>query len=144
MIENDTIRLLRECDAGIKMGISSLRCTMKYAHNQKLKKCLKKGMDSNNELKADILTMLKEYHDDGKRPERIAEGMTVLKTNTRLFLDNSSQSIASLITDGCNMGIKSVTKYMNKYANANEKSKKIAKKLIAAEEDLALDMREFL
>ncbi len=37
MIENDTIRLLRECDAGIKMGISSIDDSLKYVQNSELR-----------------------------------------------------------------------------------------------------------
>ena len=144
MIENDTIRLLRECDAGIKMGITSLKGTMKYVNNKDLKSKLRSSMDTNNRIKSDILSMLKDYHDDGKEPPLIAKGMTWLKTNTHLMANNSSSSIASLITDGCNMGVKSITKYMNKYSDANEKTKHIAKRLISAEEHLAADMRQYL
>ena len=42
MIEQDTIRLLRECDAGIKMGVSSLEQVMDYASSERLKHILKK------------------------------------------------------------------------------------------------------
>lgn len=33
MIEQDTIRLLRECDAGIKMGVSSIDEVLEYVSN---------------------------------------------------------------------------------------------------------------
>ena len=144
MIENDTIRLLRECDAGIKMGITSLKGTMKYVNNKELKSKLRSSMDTNNRIKSDILSMLKDYHDDGKEPQLIAKGMTWLKTNTHLMANNSSSSIASLITDGCNMGVKSLNKYVNQYKAADEKSKDIAKRLIGTEERLAFEIREFL
>ena len=48
------------------------------------------------------------------------------------------------MTDGCNMGVKSLSKYLNKYAAADEKSKDITKKLIALEETLAKDIRGYL
>ena len=34
MIEPDTIKLLRECDAGIKMGISSIEEVLEYVHEK--------------------------------------------------------------------------------------------------------------
>ena len=40
MIEKDTIRLLRECDAGIKMGVSAIDEVMDYASSEDLKKRL--------------------------------------------------------------------------------------------------------
>ena len=68
MIEQDTIRLLRECDAGIKMGISAIDEVMKYVKNEELKKVLQNGMKDNEELKNELLELLNDYHDDGKDP----------------------------------------------------------------------------
>ena len=33
MIEEDTIRLLRECDAGIQMGVSSIDDVVDHVHS---------------------------------------------------------------------------------------------------------------
>ena len=41
MIEQDTIKLLRECDAGVKMGVSSIDDVMEYVHGDVLKRLLK-------------------------------------------------------------------------------------------------------
>ena len=35
MIEQDTIKLLRECDAGVKMGVSSIDDVLKYVKSEK-------------------------------------------------------------------------------------------------------------
>ena len=40
MIEPDTIKLLRECDAGVKMGVSSIDDVLKYTKGDKLKSYL--------------------------------------------------------------------------------------------------------
>ena len=40
MIEQDTIKLLRECDAGIQMGVSAIDEVMDYVTNDSLKKQL--------------------------------------------------------------------------------------------------------
>ena len=45
MIEQDTIRLLRECDAGIKMGISSIDDVLGYVKSERLKKDLEDNKD---------------------------------------------------------------------------------------------------
>lgn len=37
MIESDTIKLLRECDAGIKMGVASIEDVLDYVSNTDLK-----------------------------------------------------------------------------------------------------------
>ena len=42
MIEQDTIKLLRECDAGVKMGVSSIEDVLGYVSNSKFEKLLTK------------------------------------------------------------------------------------------------------
>ena len=74
----------------------------------------------------------------------MAKGMSWLKTNVMLAIDGSDETIADLMTDGCNMGVKSLNKYLNKYEAADEVSKDIAKRLINLEEKLAVDIREYL
>ena len=74
----------------------------------------------------------------------MAKGMSWMKTNVMLTFDESDKTVADLITDGCNMGVKSLNKYLNQYEAADEVSKDIAKKLINLEEELAVNIRSFL
>ena len=74
----------------------------------------------------------------------MAKGMSWIKTNVKLGLNDSDNTIASLMTDGCDMGIKSLNRYLNEYEAADEKSKDIAKRLIKIEEKLRTQMQEFL
>ena len=59
-------------------------------------------------------------------------------------IDDSDRVVADLITDGCNMGIKSLYRYLNKYESADSESKGIASDLISIEEHLTQDMRKYL
>ena len=144
MIEQDTIKLLRECDAGIKMGVKSIDDVMPYAKSQELKKYLNRCKDAHDELDEQLQELLNSYDDEGKEPNPIAKGMSWMKTNMKLVMNESDHTIADLITDGCNMGVKSLSRYLNQYAAADEKSKDICKKLISQEEKLAVQMRAFL
>ena len=144
MIEQDTVRLLRECDAGVKMGIASLDDVMGQVRDRELRSCLAGCRNRHEELDGEIQNQLDRYHDEGKDPAPLAKGMSWMKTNIKLGLDNSDQTIADLITDGCNMGVKSLRKYLNQYQAADERSKDTAKKLIDLEEQLARDMRAYL
>ena len=144
MIESDTIKLLRECDAGIKMGVSSLDEVLDYVHDEKLEEALKEYREEHNELQSEILTLLEKYQDDGKEPNPIAKSMSWVKTNAKLVMDESDHTIADLVTDGCNMGVKSLNRYLNQYKAADEKTKNITKKLIRLEEKLTADVQKFL
>lgn len=144
MIESDTIKLLRECDAGIKMGVSSLDEVLDYVHDEKLEEALKEYREEHNELQSEILTLLEKYQDDGKEPNPIVKSMSWVKTNAKLVMDESDHTIADLVTDGCNMGVKSLNRYLNQYKAADEKTKNITKKLIRLEEKLTAEVQKFL
>ncbi len=144
MIEQDTIKLLRECDAGVKMGIASLEDVLGHVRSETLKRHLSACKREHEKLENEIETLLDQYHDDGKEPNPMAKGMSQIKTNMKLGMNHSDQTIADLITDGCNMGVKSLNQYLNQYQAADEVSKDITKRLIHLEEQLAVDLREFL
>ena len=144
MIENDTIKLLRECDAGIKMGTKSIDDVLDYVKSENLKSTLSECKREHNELQDETQSLLYKYHDDGKNPNPIAQGMSWMKTNVKLAMHESDHTIADLMTDGCNMGVKSLNKYLNQYEAADEVSKDITKRLINLEEKLAVDIRQYL
>lgn len=144
MVEQDTVKLLRECDAGVKMGISAIEDVREYVADEELKNKLTKCKEEHDKLESEIETLLNEYNDDGKEPAMMAKGMSWMKTNIKLAMNESDETIADLITDGCNMGVKSLNKYLNKYKAADEVSKDIAKRLINLEEELAIDIRKYL
>ncbi len=144
MIEQDTIKLLRECDAGVQMGIASIKDVLDYTKSEQLRKTLYDCKEEHDKLNNEIQQLLEKYHDDGKAPNPIAKGMSWMKTTTKLSIDSSDETIADLMTDGCNMGVKSLNRYLNQYKAADEVSKDIAKRLINLEERLAIDIRQYL
>ena len=95
-------------------------------------------------LKAELQGLLAEYNDEGKEPAAMAKGMSWLKSNVKLTVDGSDSTAADLMVDGCNMGVKSLSRYLNQYKAADERSKNMAKRIISAEERLSADMRPFL
>ncbi len=144
MIESDTIKLLRECDAGVKMGVKSIDDVLDRVESDDLKQLLNACKDEHGKLDKEIQQLLDKYHDDGKEPSFMAEKMSWIKTEMKLQMQKDDNTIADLMTDGCNMGVKSLNKYLNKYAAADEVSKDITKRLINLEGQLALDIRKFL
>ena len=143
MIEQDTVKLLRECDAGVKMGIASIEDVLDYVKSEQLKKSLSDCKRAHEKLNEELQDLLSRYHDDGKNPNPIAKGMSWMKTNMKLAMHESDHTIADLMTDGCNMGVKSLCRYLNQYKAADEVSKDIAKRLIHLEAELAVHMRGY-
>lgn len=144
MIEQDTIKLLRECDAGIKMGVTSIDDVLHHVRSEDLEHHLKRCKEEHEVLKMEIQGLLDRYGDEGKDPNPIAKGMSWMKTSMKLGMDDSDAVIADLMTDGCNMGVKSLSKYLNQYKAAEEKAKDLTKRLIKLEATLAEECRAYL
>lgn len=144
MVEQDTIKLLRECDAGVKMGVSSIDEVLNHVESEKFRTRLTECKTEHEKLDSEIQENLNKFHDEGKEPAAMAKGMSWIKTNVMLAMNDSDKTVADLMTDGCNMGVKSLNKYLNQYEAADEVSKDITKRLINLEEKLAVDIRQYL
>ena len=144
MVEQDTVKLLRECDAGIKMGVRSIDDVEKYVKSEGMKRMLSMSKAEHKKLEGEVEAMLTNYGDDGKDPSPLVTGMSWIKTNMKLGMNHSDSTVADLMTDGCNMGVKSLCGYLNKYEAASERSKDIAKRLIKIESNLGEGMRGYL
>lgn len=144
MVEQDTIRLLRECDSGVKMGLTAIDDVIVHVSDTDFRKMLSGYREKYTNLDGQLQELLDQYRDDGKEPSPIAKGMSKMKTGMKLMSDDSDRSVADLLTDGNNMGVKSLSRYLNQYTAADEKSKKITKKLIQLGEDLTKEIRSYL
>ncbi|MCH5266614.1 MAG: hypothetical protein J1F02_11990 [Lachnospiraceae bacterium] len=144
MEENDTIRLLKECDAGTKMAVSSIDEVLEKVHAEKFKNLLRESKSHHEELGNEIHSLLMEKGSKDKEPSPMAKGMSWLKTNVKIGMDSSDATIADLITDGCNMGVKCLFKYLNQYKAADKISRDICHRLVAIEDELTVDLRGYL
>ncbi|MBQ8393097.1 MAG: hypothetical protein IJX51_04915 [Clostridia bacterium] len=141
---NDTVKLLKECNAGVKMGVTSISRVMPHVRNSELKTSLNKCKDEHAELGDKTHKMLLAYKAETKEPHPVARMMSDMKIRGRLMMNNSEKTVADLMTDGCNMGVKSLSRYLNQYKNASEESKNIAKNIIASEQCLNDILRSHL
>ena len=144
METSDTIKLLRECDAGTKMAVTSIDEILEKVQDEKLKSLLQESKSHHKDLEADIHGKLDLYDAEEKEPNAMAKGMSWMKTNMKMTMDESDATVADLLTDGCDMGIKSLYRYMNQYKAADQESKGICERLIAIEEKLEKELRKYL
>ncbi|SFO93945.1 hypothetical protein SAMN05216343_10155 [Oscillibacter sp. PC13] len=144
MTNADTVKLLQECDAGSKMAVSAIDEVLDKTQDSKLNELLTESKQHHTKLGNEIHSLLEQHGSDDKDPNPMAKGMSWLKTNWKMGVDESDATIADLMTDGCNMGVKSLNKYLNQYPAADEKSKNICKQLIAIEEQLGESLKNYL
>ena len=140
----DTIKLLREYNAGIKMGEDAIKQVLPHVTSNELKQTLQICKNTHASLGDETHALLVKHNAETKDPHPIIRTMSHMKISAMMMAKDSDSCIANLMTDGCDMGIKSLTKYLNKYQNANNEAKSIAKRLIASEEYLESKMRIFL
>lgn len=144
MINKDTIYLLRECNSGTKMAVCSIDEILEKVKDQKMKHILSASKARHEEIGDKLHIQLQKYGDEPKEPSPMAKGMSWMKTTAKLAMEDSDRVCADLITDGCNMGIKSLYRYLNEYAAAEEEARDFCKDIIALEEDLVQEMKAYL
>ncbi len=146
-MEDDTIKLLRECNAGIKMGVSSLDDVIEHVKDGGLRELLAKSKETHTRLGNTTHEYLNEYHDEGKEPAMMAKVMSKMKSDVKMSMaegENADRMAADLVTDGCNMGVKSLYKYLNQYPAADGKIKQLARDVAKAEDTLVKELRDYL
>lgn len=144
MNDKDTQLLLRECSAGIRMAIASIDDVLPYLEDSKIKQVLKESKTEHKDLEKDIDDTLHKMNCDGKEPNIMAKGMSKIKTNAEMAFKPTAAQAASLITDGCGMGIKSIHKYINQYPAASSEVMHLAQRISELEDNLEQKMKPFL
>ena len=144
MKESDSIRLLRECDAGAKMAVSSIDEVMEKVSGPGMKQVLQESREHHEKLENEIRSLLAGYGSQEKEPAVMAKSMSWIKTNVKMSMDDSDATVADLITDGCNMGTKSLNRYLNQFRGADHASRELCGRLISIEEKLCQKMKTYL
>lgn len=144
MNQKDTIHLLQECDAGVKMAVRSIRQVNDDAKSTALKNILSCYLKKHENLGDELHQMLAEYGESEKAPKMMAQIMSDMTIGAKMLKDDKDQEIAEVISDGCHMGMKSISRYLNQYPKASEISKGKARELVGIEQKFMEDMRSFL
>lgn len=144
MREEDTIQLLKECDSGSKMAVSSIDEVLDKTSNSTLRNLLSESKGHHEKLGNEIHTQLAHHHSEEQEPNPVAKGMAWMKTNMKMTFEQSDATVANLITDGCDMGITTLQRCLNQYNQADNTSKDLCKRLMSIEEKLRNDLRCYL
>ncbi len=141
--EKDTVKLLRDCDSGIKMGIAALGDTIPKAGDMGLEKILKESKLEHENFRAKAEELLNSCMDKGKNPNPAAKAMSKMKTKLKLA-GGSPEDAAELIAKGCDTGINTLKKSVSKYEGADSESRTLTNRIICAEEKLITDLKKYL
>ena len=126
------------------MAIEGINNVLDKAEDKLLISTLEKYLEDHENLEEKIQNELNKFNDDEKNPNPIARAMSWMKINVKLIKGEHDKVIADLMIEGCGMGIKSISKYMNQYPAAMENIKGLCYDLVEIEENFSRDMRKFL
>ena len=141
---DDTKKLLKECNAGCKSATNRIEQILEFVKDSNLKKMLIDYNQKHIDIGDKCHELLNDINEDEKDPKFIAKTMAWFSTEIKLMLDNTNSEIADLLIDGCNMGIKSLNKYINSYPTASTNVVDLTKKLIEIEENMREDLYAYL
>ena len=144
MANEDTIKLLEKCNSGVQMAVFSMEEILEDVKDSDFRKILIDSISAHRKLGDETHSYLSKCGCEAKDPNPVAKGMSWMKTNTKILFDDSDKNCADLITEGCNMGIKTLYRYLNEYKNAEDKAKNLAETIIREEESLRQNIRCYL
>ncbi|MEI3089193.1 MAG: hypothetical protein V8T01_04205 [Oscillospiraceae bacterium] len=112
--------------------------------NPALRDALTESRRVHDRIGGETRSLLRAQGQEGKAANPVAQSMAWLKTNWKLTVRPGDETVADLIVDGCNMGVKSLTRYQNQYPAASGHARALAGQLIDAEEQLSNELRRYL
>ena len=143
-MNKDTIELLRECDAGTKTAVNSIKEVLDNVQSEELMTLLQESLQEHQQIGDELHTILDSEDESGKEPNPMARAMSWLKINFKMLEKPDDKTIANLMFDGCSMGVKQLSEYLNEYIAAEDKAKHLAKRLINEEEKLGKKLKIYL
>lgn len=143
-VNQDTIELLKECDAGCNMAIESMEQINRYVTNDQLKALITKYNGAHIKLEEDIHRLLNNMGEEGQEPSPLERMGAWAQTELKMSMNGDIKKAADILTNGCNMGIKSLCEYKNTYKTADEKSVALCEKLCDIESHMVEDLQTFL
>ena len=143
-VSQDTIELLKECDAGCKMAIGSMEQIAGFVTDDKLQTLITKYNKDHVRMEEELHRALNNVGAEEGTPSPIAKASSWVQAEVKMMMKGDSKQAASLLTDGCNMGIKSLCEYKNKYKAADDKSVALCEKICDIETKMVEDLQKFL
>lgn len=143
-VREHTVELLKECSAGCQMAQKSVKQVREFVTDEKLSDLLESYGEKHSSLEREVASMLGSYGMSEEKPPVMAEVGAWMNVEMGMLLHPNNREAAKKMMDGCNMGIQSVSEYVNRYPDAEEKAHDLAKRLIKVEEDFMEEMKAFV
>lgn len=144
MSKKDTVNLLKETSSGIKMAVDSIDEVLPNIKNEKMREFLLHSKTDHEKLGEEAHEMLMQLGKKDEEPGMVAKSMSWMKMNMKMTMEPGDDTIADLMSSGCDMGVRSLNKYLNQYNQADDRAKDLAERVISLEEQLSKNLRSYL
>ena len=143
-MNEDTVSLLSACEAGAQMAIGAMDGVLKDVRNTGLRQTLQMSLRQHSELGVQARQLLAQSGAQPAEPGVMAKGMSWLKTNWTLMLHPGDAGAAELVTDGCDMGVKTLARTRNRCPGASGEARAVAGRLMELERQLSSELLQYL
>lgn len=143
-MQDDTIKLLRECNLGCKMAVNSLKQIVEYVTNPDLTSLIDKSIEQHEKMGNEASEKLTQAGADEKEPGTMTSAFSWFTTEMKLMMKDTDGEAAKIIMEGCSMGIQSIGEKKNHFQEADKEAQKMAADLIDMEEKLMKALEAYL
>ncbi|NCA93317.1 hypothetical protein EOM82_08830 [bacterium] len=143
-MNDDTIKLLRECDMGCKTACDNISQMYGTVKNVEIKSVLENYYGKHAGFNEQSGRMLMERGKAQKYPSVITKLAGAVTNGVKLKISATPSTVSKLTIDGCAMGIKSVGQNLNKYTGASEESRNLGSNIITTERQFMDEMIKYL
>ena len=96
------------------MAIASISQVLEKIQSTDFCKMVKAYGEEHKEIEKETSELLKKYNEKEPEPNVMATAFSFITTEMKTMTDDDKK-VAKILMDGCNMGIQSVSEYLNKY-----------------------------
>lgn len=140
----DTIELLLQVNSGCKMAIDSMEQVGKTIDDKLILDIIKKYNEEHIKIEDKSHRLLNSAGVSDQEPSLMAKTFAQMQARIKLLIKDDVHQAASILTDGCNMGIKSLCEYKNSYKAADAKSVELCEKLCDLESRMLEELQPLL
>ena len=143
-MHTDSIALLGECTAKIDLSLSTIHSVLPSIKDRNLRQRLQDNAEDQRQLHDHACALLQRYGGKEKPSGDLRKRMTHLKNSARLALRHDDTTIAYLVADGCDLGVKALSRVQNRHSTADPDAIQLSQELIRCQEGLSARMRPYL
>ena len=143
-MHTDSIALLGACTAKLDLSLSTIHSVLPNIKDRDLRRRLQDNAEDQRQLRDHACALLQRYGGQKKPSGELRKRITHMKNSARMALRSDDTMIAYLVADGCDFGVKSLSRVQNRHSMADPDAIQLSQAVIRCQEGLSARMRPYL